>query len=184
MNSGEGFKQIKLPEGFLYRPSGYLWRVLPLERFANLPTTIQVDGHTLAKKSEFHATVIHTRKVAEDIAAANAESIPKIEQELQKLLTEYLLTHPIELVHFENDLRLAKKSGDISIAARCTMRGLEGYFEKIREHYNLKLATQPAHVSLYTLSGGLAVGIDTPEEMESFKKVELPSVQTTLNSIS
>jgi|GEM_PF-742029 len=175
-------QQPLLPEGYWYHPEGYLWFVLPVEKFARLPEQIEVEGHLLARKSEFHVTVINARKVAREIAHDDPQKTAEAERELQQMLTEYVRSNPVEFVRFDDDLRLATSSERISIAARCMMRGFEGYFEKIRERYDVLPPPQPTHVSLYTLPGIGAVGIDTNEEMESFKKVELPEVQKVLDS--
>lgn len=176
--------QPALPEGYYYHPEGYLWFVLPVERFGRLPTHVNVDEYALDKKSEFHVTVINARKVARDIAALDAARDPiEIEKHLLSLLAEHVKKQPIEFVRFEDDLRLAKSPDRISIAARCLMRGIEEYFRAIQTNYNYLPPAQPTHVSLYTLPGRGAVGIDTKEEMESFKKVDVPSVQSVLNTV-
>jgi hypothetical protein len=112
----------------------------------------------------------------------NPKEIADIEISLQTLLTEYVREHPIQFSRFKDDLRLAVSPGRVSVAARCVMQGMEGYFEKIRSLYGITLPAQPTHVSLYTLTGK-AVGIDTTEEMESFKKVTILEVQNVLNSV-
>lgn len=62
------------------------------------------------------------------------------------------------------------------------MHGIDGYFDLIEEKFGHRPPSQPAHVSLYTLTG-LAVGIDSQEQMESFQKLDLPKVQTVLDGI-
>lgn len=172
-----------LPEGYYYHPEGYLWFILPVEKFAALPETVDVEGITLAKKSEFHVTVINARKVAHDIAGGDADETARVEEGLQTLLTEYVRENPMAFDKFADDLRLATAPERVSIAARCCMRGVEGYFQRIQDCYNFTPPAQPLHTSLYTLPGVGAVGINTDEEMESFKKVDLLSVQAVLNSI-
>lgn len=170
-------RESLLPEGYFYHPLGYLWFVLPTAGFTNLPETVDVGGYSLAKKSEFHVTVINARKIAREIAKGDPVETERMERELQTLLSEYLRDHRIEFVRFEEDLRLATAGGLVSIAARCVMNGVEGYFDMIRQRYGIVVPSQPTHVSIYTLPGTGAVGIDSKEEMEHFTKVALPEVQ-------
>ncbi len=176
-------KQPILPEGYSYHPEGYLWCTLPIEKFKTLPETVDVEGQSFGKKSEFHVTVANTRSIARYIAGSDIDAVAGTEIALQKLLAEYVNEAPITFGHFIDDLRLAISSDRASIAARCTAQNLEGYFERIKVRYGKEFPLQPAHVSIYTKTGA-AVGIDSTEQMESFKKLDLPKVQEVLNRIS
>lgn len=175
-------RKEELPEGYSYHPEGYLWHVLPVEKFATLPETVNIDGKDFIKKSEFHVTVLNAREVAKKIAEINTKAVEDIEEHLQVLLSEYLRNNQIKFIRFDDDLRLAVSSERESIAARCTMAGLEKYFEQIQSMYGFMPEAQPTHVSIYTLTGA-AVGIDSTEQMESYQKVELPEVQNILNEV-
>ena len=175
-------KVVDLPEGYSYHSEGYLWYVLPLEKFTSLPDTVTVHGETLTKKPEFHVTVVNARGIARDIAGEDASSVERVEERLQQLLSEYVLDAPIEFIGFDDDLRLAITRERTSIAARCRMKNVEGYFERIKIEYGKEYPLQPPHVSLYTRTGA-AIGINSVDEMESYEKIELPEVQTVLNSI-
>ena len=172
-----------VPEGYSYHPEGYLWFVLPIDSFGELPANVEINGMTLTKKNEFHVTVINARAVARHITGGRPDDMGRVEHELQEMLAEYVRTHPISFVRFNDDLRLARSPDRVSIAGRCEMRGLEGYFEMIRSRYGYLPPAQPSHVSLYTLPGKGAVGIDSTEEMERFKKVEMAEVQRVLNLV-
>jgi len=182
MESLEKQKQPILPEGYSYHPEGYLWYILPVEKFDTLPETVEVDGRAFIKKAEFHVTVVNARGIASEIAGPDLRTMADIETNLQKMLAEYVSKTPIEFAHFENDLRLAVSPERMSIAARCAMLNLEGYFAHIKTVYDREFPIQPPHVSIYT-STGAAVGIDSVDQMESFKKIELPAVQEVLSSI-
>ena len=175
-------KKPLLPEGYSHHPEGYLWHVLPAEKFEHLPETVLVEGKKLDKKSEFHVTVANARSIARDIAGDDPIAVQRIEERLQAVLAEYLRETPIQFDGFEDDLRLAAVAERVSIAARCRMSNVEGYFERIRQELGKEYPLQPPHVSLYTATG-LAVGINSTEEMEAFKKINLPEVQTILDSI-
>ncbi|MEK7538978.1 MAG: hypothetical protein AAB552_04010 [Patescibacteria group bacterium] len=164
-----------------HSPQGYLWRVLPVEKFVALPATVEVDNIVFAKKSEFHVTVANARGIARAIGGQDIKMVAEVETNLQKMLMEYVHDAPIEMIHFENDFRLAVSPGRMSIAARCVVTNLEGFFHRIKSEYGKDFPVQPPHVSLYTQNGA-AVGIDSTEQMESFKKVELPVVQRVLGS--
>jgi hypothetical protein len=57
MTSAEAPKTNSLPEGYSYHPEGYLWYILPVEGFNELPETVDINGENFKKKSEFHVTV-------------------------------------------------------------------------------------------------------------------------------
>lgn len=173
----------QLPEGYSYHSEGYLWHVLPVEVFSELPETVTVENETLIKKSEFHVTVVNSRAIARDLAGDDLDEIAKIEEHLQVMLSKYVRDTPIEFVSFEDDLRLAVTEERTSIAARCQMKNVEGYFERITSEYGKEYPIQPPHVSLYTRNGA-AVGIDSIEQIESYKKVQLPEVQNVLSRVS
>lgn len=175
--------QSILPVGYSYHPEGYLWYILPAEKFHALPETVEVEGQSFNKKIEFHVTVVNAGGIARALAGSDMRAMANIETNLQKLLVEYIGGAPIEFDHFENDLRLAVSPERMSIAARCAMLNLEGYFERIKTAYGREFPVQPSHVSIYTRTAGAAVGIDSLGQMESFKKIELPIVQEILDSI-
>lgn len=174
-------EQKILPEGYFYHHEGYLWHVLPVEEFTDLPETIELEGEELNKKQEFHVTVANVRAMAQEIAEHDTD-VESVEIAIQKLLTEYIQGNPISFEGFEEDLRLAITGDRKSIAARCRMSGVEGYFNLIEREYEKKFPLQPAHVSIYTVNG-MAVGINSNEQMESYTKVTLPEVQKVLNAI-
>lgn len=176
-------KESFLPEGYCYHAEGYLWYVMPPEKFRNLPETVVVEGSILNKKSEFHVTIVNARSIARDFPGDDLGATERIEGRLQSMLAEYIREMPIQFDGFEHDLRLATTSERTSIAARCRMKNIEGYFNRIKQEFGRDYPLQPSHVSLYTATG-LAIGINSIEEMESFNKIELPEVQAVLDTIS
>lgn len=182
MESLEKEKQPILPEGYSYHPEGYLWHILPLEKFDDLPEIVEVDGQSFSRKSEFHVTVVNARGIAREIGGGDSQLVSEVEHTLQEILSQYVGETPILFDHFEDDLRLAVSAERESIAARCAMKNLDGYFKRIKEKYGREFLLQPTHVSIYTKTGA-AVGIDTTDQMESFKKLDLPIVQKVLDSI-
>ena len=170
-----------LPEGYWMPNEGYLWRVLPVEAFKDLPKEVFVGDIVLTKKSEFHATVINAGGVARDVTH-DVSRQREIGIEIQKTLSAYVMNNPIDLESFMDDIRLAVTDERTSIAGRCTLSNIEGFFQELSAMYGKEIPVQAAHVSLYTRSSG-AVGIDTTEQMESYAKLDLPQVQEVLNTI-
>lgn len=174
-------EQRLLPEGYFYHQEGYLWHILPVEAFADLPETVELAGEKFYKKQEFHVTVANVRAMAQEIAESG-DDIEGIETAIQKILTGYLQSNSIRFEGFEDDLRLAISDERKSIAARCRMSGLEGYFDLIKKQYGKEYPLQPAHVSIYTING-MAVGINSDDQMQAYDKVTLPEVQEVLKFI-
>lgn len=182
MESVERDRNVILPEGYAYHPEGYLWHILPEVKFADLPGSVDVEGQMLNKKSEFHVTVANARNIARTIAGEDPQKMAELEIELQQLLSAYIGNTPISFDHFIDDLRLAISHERQSIAARCVVNNLEGYFDLVGSRYGHEFPHQPAHVSIYTKTGA-AVGIDSREQMESYTKIDLPEVQSVLDTI-
>ncbi|MFZ2555380.1 MAG: hypothetical protein WAZ27_02745 [Minisyncoccia bacterium] len=173
----------RLPEGYWYHPEGYAWFVLPTAPFVDLPEDVEVQGTMLRKKTEFHVTIMNVREVAQAITEQKGGKKDEVERDILSMLATYLHNHRVHLVSFRDDLRFAKKQERISIAGRCDMEGIEGFFADVESKYDVSIARQPAHVSLYTLLDTGAVGIDTDAEMENYTRVNMPVVQRLLGTI-
>jgi hypothetical protein len=172
-------REPSLPEGFWYSPNGNLWYVLSPEKFAAIPEEVNVNGKIFHKKNEFHITMINGRECAGKIAEQTGQSVSEVVQELLILFSKYLSNNEIILHAYEDDLRLAISDTAESIAVRCRVEGLEGYFQILKDTYGIAFPIQPAHVSLY-IHTETAVGINSDEQMEAFEKVEIPEIQKNL----
>lgn len=174
----------KLPEGFWLHPGGYLWYILPVKSFLQLPEQVDVDGTPFLRKTEFHVTVINARATAEKLSKGNAAEVEGIEVRILELLTEFVQAHPLAFGGFTGDLRVASTPDRQSIAARCTLAGVEAFFKKLEEEFGESVPLQPAHVSIYSREQDKAVGIDTDEQMEAFPQAKLPEVEAILRAAS
>ena len=174
-------KKNILPKGYFYHHEGYLWYTLPTEKFLDLPEIVKLGGNEFSVKQEFHVTIANVKAMAQAITENNTDT-EDVEHVIQKLLTKYLQKNVISFEKFEDDLRLAVTKNRKSIAARCRINGIEGYFNLINRHYKKSFPLQPTHVTIYTING-LGVGINTNQQMESYTKITLPKVQKVLNSI-
>ncbi len=172
-------KKAQFPAEYYAHPEGYLWLVLDPGKFLDLPESLEVGGQVFQKKDEFHVTIINARGIARTLAEGDVKKEDFLKEELKRLLAEYVRTHTLSFSGFVGDLRLAKTAERTSIAARCRIQGLGGYFETVRRVLNVDVPVQPAHVSLYTVTGK-AVGIDSTQEMELFEQIEIPAVSAAL----
>ncbi len=179
MNFESKKREPSLPESFWYSPNGNLWFVLSPEKFSKLPQKVDVHEKAFHKKNEFHITMINGRDSARQISERTGKTVLEVEKELLSLFSEYLEHNQIILHGYEDDLRLATSDTAESIAVRCKVEGLEGYFQILKDTYGIDFPIQPAHVSLYTHTQG-AVGINSNEQMETFEKVVLPEIQNNL----
>ncbi len=171
--------KTELPPGYYIHEKGYAGLHLPVEWFADLPATITIDEVEFRLKDEFHVTIINARGVA-NIIAENAGAQPEaIEQEIRAILEEYLAHNPMQFICFRDDVRLAIKNDRKSLAIRCEISNLEPFFITLQNNFKQEIKLQPAHVSLYTMTG-LAVGIDSVEQIESYERVLLPEIVKTL----
>ncbi len=169
----------ELPDGYYIGGHGYAGLRLPVDWFADLAPNIMLDGVEYGIKDEFHVTIINARGVAKIIAENTNVPAEELENEIHTILGEYLTHTPMPFLHFVDDVRLAIKNERKSLAIRCELSNLKPFFKTLREKFQCAVALQPAHVSLYTMTG-LAVGIDSVEQMESYEQVQLPEIAQIL----
>lgn len=169
----------ELPSGYYIGGHGYAGLRLPVDWFANLAPRIMLDGVEYSLKDEFHVTIINARGVAKIIAENTNIPAEEIENEIHTMLGEYLTHTPMQFLHFVDDVRLAIKNERKSLAIRCELSNLEPFFNTLREKFQRVIELQPVHVSLYTLTG-LAVGIDSIVQMESYEQVLIPEITQAL----
>jgi hypothetical protein len=117
-----------LPEGYFYHQEGYVWHILPLEAFADLPETVELVGEKFYKKQEFHVTVANVRAMAQEISGSGKD-IEGIEIAIQRILTGHLQSNSISFEGFEDDLRFAISEKRKGIVTKCRMSGVRGYFD-------------------------------------------------------
>lgn len=162
-----------LPTGYLYSPARYLWYTLPVRFFSGLPNTVEIDSAVFRLKDEFHVTIINSGQYTEAVAV-RPDEVSDIELRLQEMLVESLKSTPIRLTGFISDIRLAVTSERKSLAVRCALDGLDVYLDRVIREFGFPVE-QPPHVSLYTETG-LAVSIDSHEQMVSYTQLDLPQV--------
>jgi len=141
---------------------------LPLGMFEALPATIEFDGGNFFKKKEFHVTLVH--------------ALASLEESLTSRFKAFVEAHPIALLGFDTDIRVAEKDVNRSIIVRCTVACLDELFIELRAA-GFDLPLQPAHVTLYSIVDNVGIAIDSIAEMESLPQVKIPALEAALSEI-
>ncbi len=161
-----------------YRYSkGYLGLTLPEKQFLELPSSIEIEGEALLKKTEFHITLMCVAEVSARISDTTDVSVEHVERKLLEIFLECSARHPVVMGKFLNEFRLVRKDDRTTIVIRCEMLNIEPFFAECERFYNRIIERQPMHLTLYTKTLNVGIGIHTVASMEECPKVDLPILQ-------
>jgi isopentenyldiphosphate isomerase len=143
---------------------GYI--ALWLENYP-LPETLTVDGDTLLKKDHFHVSLLCVKNLLE----VNSDSEAKIIQHF----CDFLKDNEVQLEGFTGEFRMATREERKSVVGLCEVSNLYELAKYLSDKTGIEVASQPAHVTLYTLQQNMGIGLNSPEELEEKSKVvEVP----------
>ncbi len=137
-----------------------------------LPQTLEIDGCTLLKKDHFHVSLLCVK----NILAVK----PDIEDEILVHFCNFIQNNIIKFEGFTNEFRLAKDAERKSVVALCRVSNLHKFAEYLTEKIGIKVAPQPAHVTIYTLQPNISIGLNSTDDMEKKSiPIEVPkNIQT------
>ncbi|HET9412044.1 MAG TPA: hypothetical protein VFO38_04305 [Candidatus Saccharimonadales bacterium] len=133
----------------------------------NLPETIEVQGHTLLRKEEFHITLMCPKNIA--------PVLHKDKSELVRFFVEYAKSHDLTRYTLLPEYRLVKKEDRITVVVMVDMPALNDLFAAMNAKYGANIPTQPAHITIFGLQTNWGIGINSPEELQQISTpVEVP----------
>lgn len=133
----------------------------------DLPSTIEVSGEILQKKSHFHVSLLCVKNIL--------EVAPDIEDEVLRHFCDFIDSNSMKLTGFSGEFRLVKHEERMSIVAMCEVANLHAFAEYLTEKIKIEVSPQPAHITIYTLQPNAGIGLNSSIELEKKSEViELP----------
>lgn len=138
----------------------------------NLPDTIEIEGYTLLKKGEFHASLMAVKHLVPLLHTDEAA--------LEQLFLTFQQNHTLTNIELTNELRLVRRDKKVSVIIMVTMPEITELFETLRCRYRHRdIPTQPTHITLYTLQPEAGIGIFSDQELEKDSvAVSLPELDS------
>lgn len=144
--------------------------VLPIW-IANLPEEIEVEGHKLSLKTEFHVSLVCVGKIMEK----HKVSRPDFINEIARDFCEFVKNKNVDFAGFSGEFRFAARNEKRTVIAMCEVSNLNEFFDVMNKKYGLKVESPPAHVTLYTLQPNLGIFLVNNEDINNLTKtVVLP----------
>lgn len=134
-----------------------------------LPTEINFDGESLKLKSSFHASLMHVKGL---LILNNKEGLENL---ILEKFCNFVKDKEINFLKYTGEFRFAQSEGRKTIVARCEVSNLEKFSNQLASELNIKVPTQPTHVTLYTLQPDIGIGLNSFEELEQKSHaIEIP----------
>lgn len=129
----------------------------------NLPQKLSVGEYELVIKSEFHISLVCTKKLA---LLIDPSRVDEIRAEIVESFQQFIHANPLTHYEITNDFRLVKRDDRVTLVVLVTVPGIESFFSELEKKYNKKLPVQVTHITLYTLRPEEGIGILSSEELE------------------
>ena len=155
--------------------SGSILLTLDPRRFGSFPAGVIWRGARLAKKGEFHVTLLHARSISKLRELAN--------QDIARFFDSFVEKFSLGLISFIDDFRYAEEAEKRTILVRCVVSELDALFREFGKKFGIALPTQPAHVTLYTLQKNAGIHINSDTTMQGLERVDLPELEVAFATI-
>ncbi len=129
----------------------------------NLPQKLSVGEYELLLKSEFHISLVCTKKLA---VLIDPNRVDEIRAEIIESFQQFIQTTPLTDYKITDQYRLVKRDDRVTLVVLVTVPGLESFFAELEKKYNKKLPIQVTHITVYTLQPEVGIGILSSEELE------------------
>jgi hypothetical protein len=129
----------------------------------NLPQKISVGEYELVLKSEFHISLVCTKKIA---VLIDPTRVDEIRAEIVESFKQFIQTTPLTNYEITNEFRLIKRDERVTLVVLVVVPGIEDFFAELEEKYDKKIPVQVTHITLYTLQPEVGIGILSLEELE------------------
>ncbi|QQG50034.1 MAG: hypothetical protein HZB70_00395 [Candidatus Berkelbacteria bacterium] len=150
-----------------------------------IASTLEIDGETLVKKSEFHMSIFCVKKYAPEMAQLKGVSEEDAEQTILEEASRLLKQFPISIEQFKDEFRLAEERDKKTVVVMCQAKNLQEFFDGMRQALGMDFLNQPTHVTLYTRENGSGIGLPDPEEVAKITRLLTPeeteSVKNAIN---
>jgi len=132
-----------------------------------LPDTLDIEGNTLLKKNHFHVSLLCVKNIF--------EVKPDIENKILNLFCDFIKEKELRFEGFTNEFRTANADKRKSVVALCNISNLNTFADYLSDKIDVKVAHQPAHVTIYTLQPNAGIGLNSKDELQTKSKpVDVP----------
>jgi len=156
-----------LIEGFQYR-KGWIGTPYVLE---NADPKLDIDDETLVIKPNFHMSIFSVKKYAAQIAQETGQDEPEVEKHIIEEAKQLLQTNPVTIGELRDEFRLALEGEKKTVVVMCEAKGLEDFFNGMRQALKIDIPAQPTHITLYTRDGGAGIGLASEEEVRRLTRL-------------
>jgi hypothetical protein len=150
-----------------FNPRGSLLLPLPADAFAPLPDQLGIDGIALARKGEFHVTLLDRALGARVQAAGEQAALPAL---FAALDWQWRRSGERWLLREAKDGVLAH-----SLIELVEMPALGQFRRALARELGEPVAAAPAHVTLYTAGDPTGIGLASQEEFERLRVKKMGS---------
>lgn len=120
---------------------------------SGLPEKLEIEGHTLLLKTEFHVTLIAIGRIIERHKVTTPDFVSKVVEDFCAFVKE----NPVELVRYRDEYKFVSREERKTVVVMCDVSNLDKFFDLINKKYNITLEYPPTHVTLYTLQPNLGI---------------------------
>lgn len=160
-----------------------IWSPIDSSVFDAFPATVVWEGQTLLKKDVFHFTVLHVETACELIEKSEELQRSSTEEKITTFFNTFVAENPIKLISFQDDFRYAQKGERRTIVLRCIASNIPEFFAALNKKFNIKMPTQPMHVTLYTLQKNGGIHIPSNAVIKNLPKVSIPALDEVLKHV-
>lgn len=146
-----------------YDDNGYI--MLGGIELPKLPGSINVAGHELVKKNEFHITLVGAKALAQlpqDVDASQLMKDAVLEFASQNDLADYEIL---------DEYRLVERGERVTVAAMAQVACMDALYIFLNDKFGLTLPTQPAHVTIYSLDPSVGISINSAEQLANETRI-------------
>lgn len=138
-----------------------------------IPETVDVEGYTLKRRSEFHVSLVCIGRIRERFPSVAKD----FTEDTIREFCAYVAQRPVVFVAFRNEFRFVSFGEQKTLVAMADVSHLAGFFNRLNEKHGLALEYPPTHVTLYTLDGKPGIFLlDSNDIKERTKTVPNPGL--------
>jgi hypothetical protein len=154
---------MQLPAPYAYSRRYIIHR---LETNQFLPAHLHLDTHYIVKP-QLHCSLVAIKKLAPQLEQRDHLTPDQAEQRALEVATAAIIKFRPSFQGYLDDIRIAANPAEQkqTIIIMAQVSHLDEVFQFINQTLHLTQPPQPPHVTLYTLSNELSIGLTSPEEL-------------------
>ena len=139
-----------------YFADGYI--VMDVE-LPDMPDTIEVEGHTLQRKHEFHVTMVSVKQVKD------RPDFDELKDKVKQVFVDFAATNDLTQFRPTGEYRLVTRGERMTVVMMVTIGAMDALFDRIRTEVGLDIPTQPTHITIYSLQPDVGISLNSVEQV-------------------